>query len=239
MMCCPDYKDARANQKCLQQYAFLPLLVSEFSAVSREFPIVFAERKGIILSFALVIKELESAFNSVTDTIWHATYAPIVVREHPFGHGRSLCDDRGTGYADIRLHPQYGTDQNWLQDLLVRKLILIDEYQKTIDFCQTLLNFGVLNTAVAFTPSERTGVDESPQFLVVSQERMSALPDHQFGAMVRNGDMQLCNLHLGSLGKADMTIRHLSHRRPPEAATTSRNDGFVPWRERGRPHGHT
>lgn len=226
--------DGMSSQYDVQYNAFVPLIIPEFAAASKDCPIVFADIKGHIIPFALVHLDFAKGFNSVAGPICNARYVPLLLRERPFDCAGSLGEYHGTGHICITMQPQHGAEDSWLRERLDKTVEFLEFYRKTVVFCKNLALLGLFDKVTVRNFGDNGCAGGSLQFLVVNHERVSALSDRQLGAMIRNGDMHLCSLHLASLGKTDTIIRQMSLRRPPKDAMARYNDGFVPWRERKR-----
>jgi hypothetical protein len=193
----------------------LPIVDVEFARVAAEMPVVFARTEGGVVSLALLGTEQGRNAFVDGDGKWTADYVPAFLRRYPFvfatdeGADRmTLCvdeefaglneDDRGE-----RLFDGEGERTTYLNQVLS----FMEEYQATFArtqaFCQRLEERDLLEEArVDYRLSDgRKGAVTG--FLRVSPDKLRALPDEAVVEMFRSGDLDLIQLHLLSMNRAE------------------------------------
>lgn len=189
----------------------VPVVIGEFAAASRNYPLVFAGPEHT----PLAVLGVEAGRNRfVNDGAWvENAYVPAYVRRYPFvfvqtgePDGYVLAIDAGAD-AVIRSgdegNPLFEDGQP--SELTRQALQFCDTFtredQATRLFAAALAEQGLLierSANIAFADGRRSSVDG---FHVVDAERFAALPDAVIVDWHRKGWLALVHFHLASLGR--------------------------------------
>lgn len=189
----------------------VPLLIGEFAAAARDYPLVFAGSDAA----PIAVLGLQASHNRfVSDDQWQAgAYVPAYVRRYPFVFARTTDPD---GYvlaidADAPMLVTDGDEGQALFDdgqpsALTRQALqfcdaFTREHAATCAFTAQLAAAGVLVERQADV-THADGRNASLQgFQVVDAERFAALPDATVLAWHRQGWLALVHFHLASLAR--------------------------------------
>lgn len=196
----------------------VPVVDVEFARAALEMPVVFAKTETGLVSLALLgTAEAKNAFVGA-DKQWTGRYVPAFLRRYPFvfavepGQDRmTLCMDESfeglnSENRGERMFDADGNPTTYL-DTVLR---FMEEYQATFNrtqaFCDRLEELKLLEEArIDYRLGDGTkGVVSG--FLRVSVEKLRDLPDDVLAAMVRNGEMDLIQMHLLSLMNAESLV---------------------------------
>ena len=204
----------------------VPIVDVEFVKIAPEMPIVFARTQTGLVTVALLGAEQDR--NSFVDDegTWGGRYVPAFFRRYPFvfavqegSDKMTLCiDTKYEGVNDAgegeRLFDSTGAETSYTRTVLR----FVEEYQATFSrtqaFCDRLLESGLLEDAridYTLANGKQGGVTG---FLRVSTEKLRALSDEKVVEMFRNGDLDLIQMHLISMGQVQPLIARIA----PEAA---------------------
>jgi len=206
----------------------VPILVSEFAAAARDYPIVFAQGS----SAPIAVLGLEPANLFVNDGHWtEGCYIPAYVRRYPFGFIQAPEPDRfvlGVDILSTRLSengaeglPLFDGDQPSpiTRDMLAFCETFQADAAQTSRFCEALNAHDLLidRRADATLPNGRQlGVDG---FSVIDTDKFATLDTATIVDWHRNGWLPLIHFHLFSLGRfTDLLARQSA--RAPEARTS-------------------
>lgn len=189
----------------------VPVVIGEFAAASRHYPLVFAGPEHT----PLAVLGMEAGRNRfVSDDTWAAhAYVPAYVRRYPFvfvqthdPEGFVLAIDAGSDAV-----VQSGEEGNPLfedgqpSELTRQALQFCDTFtredQATRRFTAALAEQELLierSANIAFADGRRTSLDG---FHVVDGEKFAALPDAVVLDWHRKGWLALVHFHLASLGR--------------------------------------
>jgi hypothetical protein len=189
----------------------VPLMTVEFFNAASEYPIVFGETdEGVMPSAMLGLRRDENRYLS-DGGVWQARYIPAFVRRYPFvyslsdgGRGFVLCVDESFQYFnDKGLGEQlFGRDKK-PSAYLGRMLRFLEQYQvefeRTRAFCDTLLDFGLLEPLAensALHSSDGTSLDG---LLIANRDKAKALAADRLSMLARSDEFGLLQLHLHSM----------------------------------------
>lgn len=212
-----DYSFARGANS-------LPLACAEFSEACKAFAIVFTRETGGKLTpvVMLGLRERENLFVDAQGR-WTAGYVPAFVRRYPFVLAE--LPDRQMGVCIDEAHPGLNdTEGEALFDadggdtpFLAGALDFLNRYQvehmRTAEFCQRLMDAGLLtpmNARADLFDGSRFMVSD---FLIVDEKKLMALPDAAALTMFRAGDLHLVSLHLASLSNMQRLTDKLAEKK--------------------------
>ena len=219
----PGYDFARGTNS-------VPVMAGEFALVAMYYAIVFGQANdGVIPAAVLCVRDNENIFVN-PDGSWAAAYIPAFIRRYPFVFG---TDDKNTTFTlmvDVsctafnnagegeRLFDGITGEQT---PFLTGVLDFLSEYQGqsviTQTFCKTLSDFGLLEPAEAHLPLPNDPERRLNGFLMVSRDKLRALPAKKLAELNASGALELIYLHLFSL----MNLNRLQQRIAGAAGLTS------------------
>lgn len=232
------HRDLSVRQS--QNFAFagntntVPIVDVEFVKIAPEMPIVFARTQTGLVSVALIGAEQDRNSLVDADGKWTGRYVPAFFRRYPFvfavqeGSDKlTLCidtqyegvNDKGEGE---RLFDSTGAETSYTRTVLR----FVEEYQGTFTrtqaFCDRLLASGLLEEAridYSLADGKQGGVTG---FMRVSPEKLRALPDDKIVEMFRNGDLDLIQMHLISMGQVEPLVARIGSGKPAAPAAEER-----------------
>lgn len=189
----------------------VPLLAAEFSAAAGEFAIIFAgTEEAVFPSVVLGMKDSQNLFLNADGT-WRGTYIPAFLRRYPFVFsenetgGFNLCIDEefeglnreGRGE---RLFDSEGKRTQYLSGMLNFVSTYQAQFERTKQFCKRLVELKVLDPAQARLQSPDGQTSALTGFFAINRDRLKAIPEAAMKEMFRTDELELCHLHLHSLG---------------------------------------
>ncbi|WP_141452934.1 SapC family protein [Pseudoxanthomonas sp. z9] len=189
----------------------VPVVVGEFAAAARSYPLVFAGPDNT----PLAVLGVEAGRNRfVNGDAWtDGAYVPAYVRRYPFvfvqtrdPEGYVLAIDAGSDAVIPSGEEGSPLFENGEPSELTRQALqfcdtFTREDQATRTFAAALAEQGLLierSANIAFADGRRTSVDG---FQVVDGEKFAALPDAVVVDWHRKGWLALVHFHLASLGR--------------------------------------
>ncbi|MBL8288229.1 MAG: SapC family protein [Rubrivivax sp.] len=214
---------------------------TEFTDVSREYPIVFVRAGkgtdgrdlvapvavlGVLPAQNLYVQGPEAGTGARG---WRASYKPAVLQAYPFCIGRvdderfAVCVDMAwKGLGNDRALPLFEADGQPAQVLkaMQQHLELLEgEIQNTRRFGERLLELELLQDRrfdATLPDGRRHSVDG---FLTIDQDKVLKLSDSVIGELHRNGMLGLMHLHWASLGLMRLLVDwHLQREQAAAAA---------------------
>ena len=197
----------------------LPLTFTEFSSAQRTYPIIFSNVENPL---PLAIVGLFDEGNLYVDEQgkWDSMcYVPIYLRCYPFafateGGGRiAVVIDRAAD--SVNENPQYpffvGDKVSEHADALMRLCAQYDDARRrTIDFCNTLRDLGLLTPLrAAYTPEGATEAEPLAEYIGIDTDKLNALTKDEVFDLHSAGYLSAIYLQLYSLEN----WRHLMARR--------------------------
>ncbi len=189
----------------------LPLLAAEFVAAGREYPIVFSKAGDTVQPVALLgMRGNENLFLSESSR-WQAEYLPAFLRRYPFVFGRSedgqtftLCIDEsfiGFNQTDRgeKLFNQDGRPTPYVTNVLEFLQNFQIEHARTHAFCKKLDEHELFQTQNAVWTGPIGEQATLSGFLVLSREKLQALPSKLIASMMGTGELDLIYAHLHSI----------------------------------------
>lgn len=216
------HRDARVAAKRDFNFAAeasaAPIVVAEFAAVAREFPIVFMNVGGAVAPAVMLgLRDHESLMVN-PDGSWAARYVPAFIRRYPFVVSRVadseefvVCvDEAALGDKGERLFDDRGDQTEFLK----KQMEFLSDYQRqsalTLRFCARLKELDLL-TPMSARFSDASGAEGTTGgFSAVSREKLSSLSDADALAFFGSGWLELVDLHLHSLGAVEALKQRLS-----------------------------
>ncbi|MEL6266904.1 MAG: SapC family protein [Pseudomonadota bacterium] len=189
-----------------------PLLAPEFASTAQDYAIVFAgEGDTVFPAVILGLRDDQNAFVA-PDGSWTGRYIPAFLRRYPFVFAASgdaarltLCIDAefegvNTEGRGERLFDSEGNRTRYLDEMLAFTTEYQQHFARTEAFCKRLVEHDLLDKAQVRFEVPGGGRSELRGFRTVSREKLRALPDEAVLAMARSDDLELCYLHMNSLG---------------------------------------
>lgn len=203
-----------------------PLLAAEFSAAASEYVIVFAGTAEQV--FPSIILGLEDGQNLYLDAegAWKGKYVSAFLRRYPFVFAEvadttslTLCVDEefeglNSDGKGERLFDSEGNRTRYLASILEFLTGYQGQFERTKLFCARLVNLGVLEAAQArfAAPDGRNG--SMTGFFTINREKLKAIPAESLTEMFNTDELELCFLHLQSLGNLSALTRMIDANLP-------------------------
>lgn len=189
----------------------VPIVVSEFESIHREYPIVFVPVGESVQPLACVgLRDDENLFVSDSGK-WLGTYIPAFVRRYPFVFSKigeedkyALCIDESfegcnrDGKGKALFIGDEGSD--YLKEMFDFTKHYQESAARTQNFCRKLGELQLLDRVqVSFQlPSgDRAALNG---MLTVDREKLKSLSDELLGELLRSGGLEMIYAHLHSLG---------------------------------------
>lgn len=214
--------------------AFVPIVLAEIAAASRNYPIVFAGDGAL----PLALTGLDSNNLFVSEGAWaRDAYVPAYVRRYPFGFlatgdGQSFIlalDVEAGAVASAGDEGQPLFEDGKPSGLTSQALAFCDAFQgeasATTAFAAALKARGLLidrRADVTLPDGRKLGVEG---FQIIDAEKFAALPDDQVLTWHRKGWLALVHFHLASLDRFSALLE-LQARRAP--VSSSSGDAATP-----------
>jgi hypothetical protein len=204
-----NFKIKEGNAQFALKSPLVPLLASEFTSASQEYPILFSkDANGQWMALALTaVQDGNNTFVNA-DGIWKANYVPASIRRYPF-----ILADQGNGQmslaADLKA-THFGDEGE----------ALFDDKGEPTEFTRNLLPMladfqnQILSTAVFLTKLDDAGLLTQQNFEIkladmrtaqvtglwlVDEALFRQLPDEKVTAWFRQGELAVVYAHLLSL----------------------------------------
>lgn len=198
-----------------------PLVVTEFAAACREYPIVFTlNETDSGIPIALVGLHNEENLFVTPDGAWQANYIPAFVRRYPFvlhetndeGDATVMIDEECAGFDapdGELLFAEDGTDTPLLTNVVEFLNRFKADAHGTDIFMKRLRKLDLLvpRKVDLRMPDDRTVTMDG--FYVVDEERLGALGDTDMLALARGGDLGLTYAHMLSLSSVENLAKRL------------------------------
>lgn len=209
----------------------VPLTAVEFPAASKDFAIVFAKSEDGVLPIAVMgVRKGENLYVEADGT-WHASYVPAFVRRYPFvfstsdeGKTLTLCLDEdfegcSTEGQGERLFNDNGDNTEYLNKVVEFLQEYQNHFRRTQAFCRKLEELNLLEPMGAQfkTPDGKDG--SLSGFLVISREKLKAVPAQTLAELVKTDELEMIYLHINSMQNLRETIKRIAPAAAePEAA---------------------
>lgn len=206
----------------------IPLVLSEFEAAAREFPIIFTESQGAVAPAALLgLRDKENLYvNGKGD--WQASYIPAFIRRYPFifAHDQergtyTLCIDEASDRCnqDRKGEPLFtedGAPSEYTREMTELLKSWERAMQKSLAFCRRIRDLDLLRPSEIKFKSKGDQAAKTSGFLVVDSKRLQALPAEAVVELHQNQDLGRIHAHLISLHSIQalhktMAIRELAN----------------------------
>ena len=207
----------------------VPLMAVEFAHAAPEYAIVFAGRKGEVTpAVVLGLRRNQNRYLTSAGT-WEAKYIPAFIRRYPFVFS---SDDTGTTFTlcideSFKGFNQQGRGERLFDDegkpsaYVQRVLKFLQEYQaqfrRTQALCQKLEQLDLLEPMEAQVTLKSGAQISLTGFMVVSRERLKALPGEALAELAKTDDLELVYTHLQSMGRFADAAGRLASAPPGEA----------------------
>jgi hypothetical protein len=189
----------------------VPAVAQEFALLAMQYAIVFGQAAdGVIPAVVLGVRDNENVFVAADGT-WDAPYIPAFIRRYPFVFGSDDSSDTLTLLVD-ESHPGFNNkdkgerlfDADGEQTAYLKNVLsFLGEYQahsqQTAIFAKTLSELGLLEQGEVHLPLPGDPERRLRGFLMVSREKLRALPADKLAELHANGILELIYLHLFSL----------------------------------------
>ena len=189
-------------------HRFLPIVLSEFSKVALEQPIVFVVDQDLIVP--IVVLGLGAKENLFVDDkgVWSGRYVPAYVRMYPFilaprrdRNDYSVCIDED--YPGFNAGPDNNLfDKDGRQSEFTKNAVAFaSEYQRqrelSLKFTAQIQALGLLEQA-NFSSTDDS-IAPVGGFMTINREKLSALAEGDVSTLFKGGDLELIYLQLASL----------------------------------------
>lgn len=209
---------------------YVPIVIGEFAAVSRHYPIVFAA--GDLSPLAVLGLSRNNLF--VEDGCWLGdAYVPAYVRRYPFGfakttdpEGHALLIDAesdrvGKGHSDGAALFEGSEPSSLTQQVLTFCDAFQNDARNTAAFVEALKANALLierRADATLTDGRKFGLNG---FQIVEVEKFAALGDPVIAAWHRKGWLALVHFHIASLDRFSDLLARESARADSVNATAS------------------
>jgi len=210
-------KHGKTSLKPTTDYSFarqtnsVPLVAGEFGLVAMHYAIVFGQATdGAIPAAVLGARHNENVFVG-DDGSWGAPYVPAFIRRYPFVFGTDEASETFTLMIDEtfgglnkdgkgeRLFDSEGEQTQFLKNTMN----FLSEYQGLVQatqaFVKKVQDLGLLEGAEAHLPTPADPERRLRGFLIVSREKLRALPADKLAELNASGELELIYTHLLSL----------------------------------------
>jgi hypothetical protein len=210
-------KHAKYSYKMTGNYDFarqtnsVPVVAAEFAMAAMQYALVFGQAAdGIVPAAVLGVRDNENVFVGA-DGKWDAGYIPAFVRRHPFvfgsdekGETLTLMVDESCAGFNKSGKGEMLFDADGEQTVFIKNVMaFLGEYQAqtqaTSVFTKTLSELELLEPAEVHLPLPADPERRLRGFLIVSRDKLKALPAEKLAELHANGVLELIYLHLFSL----------------------------------------
>lgn len=194
-----------------QQTNSVPLVAGEFGLVAQHYAIVFGQATdGAIPAAVLGGRDNENVYINA-DGSWSAPYVPAFIRRYPFVFGSDAKNETFTLMIDEkfgglnkdgkgeRLFDSDGEQTVFLKNTMNFLSEYQGQVQATRGFVKKLEDLGLLEGAEAHLPVPADPERRLRGFLIVSREKLRALPADKLAELNSTGELELIYTHLLSL----------------------------------------
>lgn len=208
-------RHAGAGLKPRSDYSFargtnaVPLVVSEFSAAARHYPIVFSANSPVVPFAVVGVRDNENLFVG-NDGQWQEDlYIPAYVRRYPFiltpipnSDQLALCVDEAADHFEKASTQPFFVDGKPSENLQ-RALKFNQEFHGQVDltrqFCDWLDQNGLLEERVANAQTPNGQSYTLQGFRLINSEKLNAFGDAQVLDLHKKGWLPLFHFHYQSL----------------------------------------
>lgn len=189
----------------------VPLVAGEFGLVAQHYAIVFGQATdGAIPAAVLGARDNDNVYVAA-DGSWRAPYVPAFIRRYPFVFGTDekgetytlMIDEKfpGLNKADKgeRLFDADGEQTGFLKNIMSFLSDYQSQVQATRGFVKKLEDLGLLDGAEAHLPTPTDPERRLRGFLIVSRDKLRALPADKLAELNATGELELIYTHLLSL----------------------------------------
>jgi hypothetical protein len=208
-------RHAKAGLKPRSDYTFsrttnaVPLVVSEFSAAARHYPIVFSATSPVVPFAVVGVRDSENLFVDKQGLWREDFYVPAYVRRYPFiltpipnSDQLALCVDEGADHFEPNSTQPFFVD-NKPSENLQRALQFNQEFHGQVDltrqFGDWLEQNGMLEERVANATLANGQTYTLQGFRLISSEKLNVLADAQTLELHKKGWLPLFHFHYQSL----------------------------------------
>jgi hypothetical protein len=210
-------KHAKYSYKPTGDYGFarqtnsVPLVAAEFAMAAMHYAIVLGQAAdGVMPAAILGVRDSENLFVAA-DGSWSAAYVPAFIRRHPFVFGSDeaaktltlMVDETCAGFNKSGKGEMLFDAEGEQTVFLKNVLSFLGEYQSqsvaTNHFTKTISDLGLLEPAEVHLPLPSDPERRLRGFLIVSREKLQALPADKLAELHKSGMLELLYLHLFSL----------------------------------------
>ena len=208
---------AKLSIKPTNDYGFarqtnsVPLVAGEFGLAAQHYAIVFGQATdGAIPAAVLGARDNENVFVAA-DGSWSAAYIPAFIRRYPFVFGTDQKMETFTLMIDEKFEGlnKSGKGENLFDSdgeqtaFLKNTMSFLGEYQSQVQatraFVKKLEDLNLLDGAEAHVPVPDEPERRLQGFLIVSREKLRALPADKLAELNASGELELIYTHLLSL----------------------------------------
>lgn len=231
-----DWRLKLSDYAFASETAFVPLVLAEIPAASRNYPVVFAGEGAA----PLALTGLDKVNLFVTDGVWtEDAYVPAYVRRYPFGFLATSDEKRFVLALDVEADGVISSGEEGRAlfedgkptEMTTQALSFCDTFQgeaaATTAFAEALQASGLLierRADVTLPDGRKLGVDG---FQIVDAEKFAMLDDAVVLEWQRKGWLALIHFHLASLDRFS-TLLALKARRAASVEPAAPVDGDRP-----------
>jgi hypothetical protein len=208
-------RHAGAGLKPRSDYSFargtnaVPLVVSEFSAAARHYPIVFSANAPVVPFAVVGVRDNENLFVGKDGQWQEDLYIPAYVRRYPFiltpipnSDQLALCVDEAADHFEKPSTQPFFVDGKPSENLQ-RALKFNQEFHGQVDltrqFCDWLDQNGLLEERVANAQTPNGQSYTLQGFRLINSEKLNAFGDAQVLDLHKKGWLPLFHFHYQSL----------------------------------------
>jgi hypothetical protein len=207
----------KVSLKATNDYGFarqtnsVPLVVGEFGLVAQHYAIVFGTATdGAIPAAVLGSRDNENVYVAA-DGSWTGPYVPAFIRRYPFVFGTDqkmetftlMIDEKFAGLNKAGKGEQLFDADGEQTAFLKNTMSFLSEYQGQVQgtraFVKKLEDLGLLEGAEAHLGTPADPERRLSGFLIVSREKLRALPAEKVAELNATGELELIFTHLLSL----------------------------------------
>jgi hypothetical protein len=210
-------KHGKLAIKATNDYGFarqtnsVPLVIGEFGMIAQNYAIVFGQATdGAIPAAVLGARDNENVFVAA-DGSWSAPYVPAFIRRYPFVFGTDqkaetftlMIDEAFEGLNKAGKGEKLFDADGEQTAFLKNTMTFLSEYQGQIQatraFVKKIEDLGLLDGAEAHLPTPADPERRLRGFLIVSREKLRALPADKLDELNKSGELDLIFTHMLSL----------------------------------------
>ena len=194
---------------------FLPIILTEFSRIALEQPIVFVADEELIVP--IVVLGLAADVNLFVDEsgTWSGRYVPAYARMYPFilaprqnRDDYSVCIDEGFSGFNLRTGVNLFDDNGDQSEFTENCVAFASEYQRqrerSLKFTSLIKKFDLLEQANFSVADE--SIAPVGGFMTINRQTLDDLPETDVLVLFKGGALELIYLQLASLSNFERLV---------------------------------